>query len=197
MARLARRVQRRITRRLIHWNVLIPREWPLVNELMARRRARHMRIRLARNFRGKVLERDFLVEREWPVEREWLPRRNLRHAGYAVRRRAERPLLDTEPAKQRSWLVRREIQWAEFRLNRQLRRRPGVRAGAAVTMTFSGALAGLYAFLVVVAQVNVGHNLTTTLIAIGLLLIWLGGAWNRSRTGAWAVQRSDRERRGF
>jgi hypothetical protein len=182
MARLARRVQRRITSRLVRWNWLYPREWPLVHELTAKRRLRHWRIRFVRNLRGTLPDRECFVEDEWTVDRQWLPRPTL---------------VDRELARQRRWLVKREFRWWEFRIYRRLRYHRRVRAGAAVTMTLSGAVAALYAFMVVVGEIDLGHSLTATLAASALAIVWLLGVWNRSRTSAWTLQRHDRERRGF
>jgi hypothetical protein len=182
MARLARRVQRRITHRLVAWNWLYPREWPLVHEWTPKRRFRHWKIRLLWRLCGKLADRECFVEDEWNVERQWLPRR---------------PIVDRELQRQRRWLVKREARWWEFRLYRKLRHHPRMRAGAAVTTTISGGLAALYAFMVVVGEIDLGHSLTATVAAAALAIVWLLGAWNRSRTGAFAITRRERERRGF
>ena len=182
MARLARRVQRRITRRFVAWNWIYPRDWPLVHEWTPKRRLRHWTIKLRWKLRATLPDRECFVEDEWNVERQWLP---------------ARPLVDKELHRQRRWLVKREIRWWEFRIYRRLRDNPRMRTGAAVTTTLSGALAALYAFVVVVGEVQLGHSLNATLAAAALAIIWLLGVWNRGRTGAFLITRRDRERRGF
>jgi hypothetical protein len=182
MARLARRVQRRITHRLVAWNWIYPREWPLVHEWTPKRRLRHWKIKFLWKVRATLPDRECFVEDEWNVERQWLP---------------TRPLVDKELHRQRRWLLKREFRWWEFRVYRRLRNHPRVRAGAAVATTVSGALAVLYACIVFVADIDIGHSRTATLAAVALAVVWLLGVWNRARTGAFVITRRDRERRGF
>jgi Flp pilus assembly protein TadB len=71
------------------------------------------------------------------------------------------------------------------------------RSLAATFLAFCGALAILYLFFAAVGAVDLGEALVFTIAAAVLAILWLLGAWQRSRTGAAIVTRPDRERRGF
>jgi hypothetical protein len=181
MALLAPRVQRRITRRIAIGNWLVRRElrwWA------------YCVTRFAPRLRRRVSRR--LVRWNWAAERE------LRWWAYIVPRL--RPRVERRVKRRLAvwnWLTKREGRWWEYRVYRRLREHPPLRAGAAVTMTVSGALAALYAFMVFVGEIDLGRSLTATLAAAALAVVWLLGVFNRARTGAFVITRRDRERRGF
>jgi hypothetical protein len=181
MALLAPRVQRRITRRIAISNWLVRRElrwWAYCVPRLAPRIRRRTARCLARW--NRVARREL---RWWFYCVPRLPPR--------ARRCLERRLAVW------NWLTKREGRWWEYRVYRSLRQHPPLRAGAAVTMTLSGAVAALYAFIVFVGEVDLGRSLVPTLAAAALAIIWLLGVFNRARTGAFVVTRRDRERRGF
>jgi hypothetical protein len=72
-----------------------------------------------------------------------------------------------------------------------------VRDIGATLLAFCGALAILYLFFAAVGAVDLGEALVFTIAAAVLAILWLLGAWQRSRSGAAIVTRPDRERRGF
>jgi hypothetical protein len=72
-----------------------------------------------------------------------------------------------------------------------------VRDIAATLLAFCGGLAILYVFFAAIGAVDLGDSLVFTIIAVALAVLWLLGAWQRSRTGGAMITRPDRERRGF
>ena len=76
-------------------------------------------------------------------------------------------------------------------------RRRRFRDIAATLLAFCGGLAVLYLFFAAIGTVDLGDAIVATLVAIGLTIIWLLGAWQRWRSGAAFVTRRDRERRGY
>ena len=76
-------------------------------------------------------------------------------------------------------------------------RRARFRDIAATALAICGGLAILYLFFAAVGTVDLGDAIVATVIAIGLALIWVVGAYQRYRTGATFITRRDRERRGF
>jgi ABC-type transport system involved in cytochrome bd biosynthesis fused ATPase/permease subunit len=72
-----------------------------------------------------------------------------------------------------------------------------VRDIAATLLAFCGGLAVLYLFFAAIGAVDLGEALVFTIAAAALAILWLLGAWQRSRSGAAIVTRPDRERRGF
>src|SRR2546423_8621291 len=77
--------------------------------------------------------------------------------------------------------------------DRQLR----FRDAAATLLAFCGALAVLYVFFALIGTVDFGDTIVFSIVALGLVLVWLVGVFQRARTGAGFVTRADRERRGF
>jgi hypothetical protein len=76
-------------------------------------------------------------------------------------------------------------------------RRARFRDITATALAICGGLAILYLFFAAVGTVDLGDAIVATLIAIGLAVIWLIGAYQRYRSGAIFITRRDRERRGF
>jgi ABC-type transport system involved in cytochrome bd biosynthesis fused ATPase/permease subunit len=72
-----------------------------------------------------------------------------------------------------------------------------VRDIASTLLAFCGGLAVLYLFFAAIGAVDLGEALVFTIAAGVLAILWLLGAWQRSRAGAAIVTRPDRERRGF
>jgi ABC-type transport system involved in cytochrome bd biosynthesis fused ATPase/permease subunit len=72
-----------------------------------------------------------------------------------------------------------------------------VRDIAATLLAFCGGLAILYLFFAAIGAVDLGDSLVFTIAAAVLALLWLLGAWQRSRSGGAIITRPDRERRGF
>jgi hypothetical protein len=68
---------------------------------------------------------------------------------------------------------------------------------AATLITFCGGLAILFLFFAAIGAVDVGDAAGLFAAALVLALIYLLGAWQRARSGAWKAERGDRERRGF
>lgn len=68
---------------------------------------------------------------------------------------------------------------------------------AATLITFCGGLAVLFLFFAAIGAVDVGDAVGLFAAALVLAAIYLIGAWQRARSGAWLAERSDRERRGF
>ena len=71
------------------------------------------------------------------------------------------------------------------------------RDAAATLLAFCGGLAILYLFFAAIGTVDLGDAIVATVIAIGLAIIWLIGAYQRWKSGAIFVTRRDRERRGY
>jgi hypothetical protein len=76
-------------------------------------------------------------------------------------------------------------------------RRARLRDITATALAICGGLAVLYLFFAAVGTVDLGDAVVATLVAIGLALVWLAGAYQRYRSGAIFVTRRDRERRGY
>ena len=76
-------------------------------------------------------------------------------------------------------------------------RRRRFRDIAATVLAFCGGLAVLYLFFAAIGTVDIGDAIIATLIALGLAIVWLLGAFQRWRSGADFVTRRDRERRGY
>jgi hypothetical protein len=76
-------------------------------------------------------------------------------------------------------------------------RRARFRDITATALAICGGLAILYLFFAAVGTVDLGDAIVATLIAIGLAVVWLIGAYQRYRSGAIFITRRDRERRGF
>jgi hypothetical protein len=68
---------------------------------------------------------------------------------------------------------------------------------AATLLAFCGGLAVLYLFFAAIGTVDIGDAIVATLIAVGLAIVWVLGAFQRWRSGAAFVTRRDRERRGY
>jgi ABC-type transport system involved in cytochrome bd biosynthesis fused ATPase/permease subunit len=68
---------------------------------------------------------------------------------------------------------------------------------AATLLAFCGGLAILYVFFAAIGAVDLGDSLVFTIVAAAFAILWLLGAWQRSRTGGAILSRPDRERRGF
>jgi hypothetical protein len=76
-------------------------------------------------------------------------------------------------------------------------RRARFRDITATAIAICGGLAILYLFFAAVGTVDLGDAIVATVIAVGLALIWVVGAYQRYRSGAIFITRRDRERRGF
>jgi membrane protein implicated in regulation of membrane protease activity len=78
--------------------------------------------------------------------------------------------------------------------------RPG-RGGldlVAALLTLGLGLAVLYFAVALVGAVDpFGDSIVFTVIAIALIVAWMGAAWQRSRSDTTLLTRPDRERRGF
>ena len=68
---------------------------------------------------------------------------------------------------------------------------------AATLLTFCLGLAVLYFAFGLIGAADFGDSIGFTIGAIVLAGLWVLGAWQRSRKGAYWVTRSERERRGF
>jgi ABC-type transport system involved in cytochrome bd biosynthesis fused ATPase/permease subunit len=68
---------------------------------------------------------------------------------------------------------------------------------AATLLTFCLGLAILYLGFGLVGAADFGDSIGFTIGAIVLATLWVLGAWQRSRKGAYWVTRNERERRGF
>ena len=68
---------------------------------------------------------------------------------------------------------------------------------AATLLAFCGGLAVLYLFFAAIGTVDLGDAIVATLVAIGLAVVWVIGAYQRWKSGAAFVTRRDRERRGY
>jgi hypothetical protein len=73
----------------------------------------------------------------------------------------------------------------------------GFRNLAATLLTFCLGLAILYVGFGLVGAADFGDSIGFTIGAIVLAGLWLLGAWQRARKGAYWVTRNERERRGF
>ncbi len=71
------------------------------------------------------------------------------------------------------------------------------RAIAATLIAFCGGLAVLFLFFAAIGTVDIGDAIVATIAAVVLAIIWLGGAYQRYRSGGGFVTRRERERRGF
>ena len=80
---------------------------------------------------------------------------------------------------------------------RQEDRRARLRDIIATALAICGGLAILYLFFAAVGTVDLGDAIVATVIAIGLAIVWMIGAYQRYRSGAIFITRRDRERRGF
>ena len=72
-----------------------------------------------------------------------------------------------------------------------------LRTVAATLLAFCGALAIMFLAFAAVGAVNLGDAGVFTGIAVVLALIWLVGAYQRTKAGGFFATRGDRERRGF
>jgi hypothetical protein len=68
---------------------------------------------------------------------------------------------------------------------------------AATLLTFCLGLAVLYFAFGLIGAADFGDSIGFTIGAIVLAGLWVLGAWQRSRKGAYWVTRNERERRGF
>jgi uncharacterized RDD family membrane protein YckC len=73
----------------------------------------------------------------------------------------------------------------------------GFRSLAATLLTFCLGLAILYLGFGLVGAADFGDSIGFTIGAIVLAALWVFGAWQRSRKGAYWITRNERERRGF
>jgi hypothetical protein len=71
------------------------------------------------------------------------------------------------------------------------------RSLAATLLTFCLGLSILYVGFALVGAVDFGDAIGFTIAAIVLAGLWVVGAWQRARSGAYWVTRNERERRGF
>jgi hypothetical protein len=71
------------------------------------------------------------------------------------------------------------------------------RSLAAAILALCGALSVIYFLFAALGAVDLAEAAVGSGIALVLALLWLAGAWQRSRTGGAMVTRGDRERRGF
>ena len=76
-------------------------------------------------------------------------------------------------------------------------RRERMRDVIATAFAICGGLVVLYVFFVAIGAVDLGDALIATGVAVALAAIWLIGAYQRYKSGAVFITRSDRERRGF
>jgi len=76
-------------------------------------------------------------------------------------------------------------------------RRVPMRTIVATLLAFCGALVVMYLFFAAIGAVNLEDAGIFTIVAVVLTLIWLAGVYQRARSGALFVTRTDRERRGF
>ena len=82
-------------------------------------------------------------------------------------------------------------------LRREADRAERLREMAAFAVAMCGGLVVLYVFFVVIGAIDVGNAAVATGAVIVLALVWLVAYRYRMRTNAQALQRPDRERRGF
>ena len=107
----------------------------------------------------------------------------------AWRQRHEDPVYETE---RRSAYREPEDDYSEH-ADPQIR----FRNLAATLLTFCLGLAILYLGFGLVGAADFGDSLGFTIGAIVLAGLWVLGAWQRARKGAYWVTRNERERRGF
>ena len=72
-----------------------------------------------------------------------------------------------------------------------------LRSLAAGVLALCGALSVIYFLFAALGAVDLGEAAVGSAIALVLGLLWLAGAWQRSRAGGGLATRGDRERRGF
>ncbi len=72
-----------------------------------------------------------------------------------------------------------------------------VRTVAAGVLALCGALSVIYFLFAALGAVDLAEAAVGSAIALVLGLLWLAGAYQRSRSGGGFVTRGDRERRGF
>jgi hypothetical protein len=72
-----------------------------------------------------------------------------------------------------------------------------LRGFAAGVLALCGALSILYFIFAALGAVDLGDAAVGSAIALVLGLLWVIGAWQRSRSGGGFATRGDRERRGF
>jgi hypothetical protein len=100
----------------------------------------------------------------------------------------EHPSLD-----RRSGSERRDDEYGRREADQQLR----LRNLAATLLSFCLGLAILYVAFALIGAVDFGEAIGFTIGAIVLAGLWVLGAWQRSRSGAFFITRNERERRGF
>jgi ABC-type transport system involved in cytochrome bd biosynthesis fused ATPase/permease subunit len=105
----------------------------------------------------------------------------------------ETPYADAPPADERRRGTDRRDTYGRRAEDRARR----VRDIAATLLAFCGGLAVLYLFFAAIGAVDLGEALVFTIAAGVLAILWLVGAWQRSRSGGAIMTRPDRERRGF
>ena len=76
-------------------------------------------------------------------------------------------------------------------------RRGRLRDVVATVFAICGGLVVLYLFFVAIGAVDIGDALIATGVAVVLAVVWLVGAYQRYKSGAEFITRSDRERRGY
>jgi hypothetical protein len=76
-------------------------------------------------------------------------------------------------------------------------RRQRLREMAALVFAICGGLVVIYVFFALFGAFSPGDAVAASLVAVGLGIVWFIGYWQRLRTGAAQIQRTDRERRGF
>ena len=108
----------------------------------------------------------------------------------AWRPRHEDPVYEAE--RRRAYREVEEEDYAE-RADPQIR----FRNLAATLLTFCLGLAILYLGFALVGSADLGDSIGFTIGAIVLSGLWVLGAWQRARKGAYWVTRNERERRGF
>jgi len=72
-----------------------------------------------------------------------------------------------------------------------------IRTAAAGVLALCGALSVIYFLFAALGAVDIGDAAVGSAIALALGLLWLAGAYQRSRSGGGFATRGDRERRGF
>jgi uncharacterized membrane protein YfcA len=68
---------------------------------------------------------------------------------------------------------------------------------AALVFAICGGLVVIYVFFALFGAFSPGDAVAASLVAVALGAVWFVGYWQRLRTGAARVQRTDRERRGY
>ena len=72
-----------------------------------------------------------------------------------------------------------------------------MRSAAAGVLALCGALSVIYFLFAALGAVDLSEAAAGSAIALVLGLLWLAGAYQRSRSGGGFATRPDRERRGF